>query len=154
MNYVLYNEQTGEIQISGVCHDEDFELQLRDGLSLMKGFGAYETHYVSEGQIVAYTPEQVSAKASRPSSFHRWSNKTLSWKDSRTQEQIAMGQATEARAKRDKLLAESDWTDTLSAKSRLGDSLYQAWQDYRQALRDISSQPGFPANVIWPKPPQ
>ncbi|HWR42555.1 hypothetical protein [Sporomusa sp.] len=30
------------------------------------------------------------------------------------------------RRQRDKLLTESDWTDTLSAKSRLGDDLYNA----------------------------
>lgn len=42
------------------------------------------------------------------------------------------------RRKRNKLLLDSDWTDTLSAKSRLGDTLYNAWQSYRQALRDIT----------------
>ena len=35
------------------------------------------------------------------------------------------------------LLAASDWTDTLSAKTRLGDAKYDEWQVYRQALRDM-----------------
>ena len=60
---------------------------------------------------------------------------------------------TAARAKRDRLLAESDWTDTLSAKTRLGDALYNAWQDYRQILRDVPQQAGFPQNIAWPEPP-
>ena len=60
---------------------------------------------------------------------------------------------TVARSKRDRLLAESDWTDTLSAKTRLGDALYNAWQDYRQILRDVPQQPGFPWNIAWPEPP-
>jgi hypothetical protein len=51
------------------------------------------------------------------------------------------------------LLQESDWTDTVSAKTRLGDALYQAWQDYRQALRDITLQPDYPLEVIWPIAP-
>jgi hypothetical protein len=54
---------------------------------------------------------------------------------------------------RQKLLIDSDWTDTLSAKTRLGDVLYQAWQDYRQALRDITLQPDYPLEVIWPIAP-
>jgi hypothetical protein len=59
-----------------------------------------------------------------------------------------------AKNKRALLLADSDWTDTVSAKLRLGDALYLEWQTYRQALRDITSQSGYPFNVVWPTPPQ
>lgn len=55
--------------------------------------------------------------------------------------------------KRLHLLQESDWTDTVSAKTRLGDVLYEEWQTYRQSLRDIPNQEGFPLNVIWPVAP-
>lgn len=30
----------------------------------------------------------------------------------------------------------------------------QEWLDYRQALRDVPQQPGFPQNIIWPEKPQ
>ena len=30
----------------------------------------------------------------------------------------------------------------------------QAWLDYRQALRDIPTQAGFPINVVWPTKPE
>jgi len=30
----------------------------------------------------------------------------------------------------------------------------QAWIDYRQALRDIPSQAGFPTNIVWPTKPE
>ena len=56
--------------------------------------------------------------------------------------------------KRNLLLVESDWTDTLSSKARLGEDLYNAWQEYRQALRDITKQKGFPENVVWPTQPE
>jgi hypothetical protein len=59
-----------------------------------------------------------------------------------------------ARAQRDQLLVESDWTDTLSAKSRLGDALYAAWQVYRQSLRDLPQQTGFPLDIAWPTKPE
>lgn len=29
-----------------------------------------------------------------------------------------------------------------------------AWAEYRTALLDITDQPGFPHNVIWPNPPE
>ncbi len=54
---------------------------------------------------------------------------------------------------RKELLQESDWTDTVSAQTRLGDLLYQTWQDYRQALRDITLQANYPTDVIWPIAP-
>lgn len=58
----------------------------------------------------------------------------------------------EALKKRLDLLSASDWTDTASAPARMGD-LYQQWQTYRQSLRDITKQPGYPLNIIWAVPP-
>lgn len=60
----------------------------------------------------------------------------------------------QVRARRDSLLAASDWTDTLSAKLRLGDDAYNLWQEYRQALRDVPQQQGFPSSVLWPVQPE
>ena len=57
------------------------------------------------------------------------------------------------RKERDALLAESDWTDMVSAPGRLGETLYAAWQAYRQALRDVTSQAGFPNSITWPTKP-
>jgi hypothetical protein len=54
---------------------------------------------------------------------------------------------------RSQLLLDSDWTDTLSAKNRLGQTLYDQWQTYRQALRDITAQPGYPIDIVWPTLP-
>ena len=51
------------------------------------------------------------------------------------------------------LLQECDWTDTVSAQVRLG-SKYQEWQDYRQSLRDITNQSGYPTEVVWPTKPE
>lgn len=53
----------------------------------------------------------------------------------------------EIRAERDRLLAETDYLalsdNTMSA----------AMTTYRQALRDITGQAGFPYSVIWPTKP-
>lgn len=56
------------------------------------------------------------------------------------------------RKMRDRLLTASDWTDTLSAKTRLGEATYQAWQAYRQALRDVTMQ-ADPHSIVWPQQP-
>jgi hypothetical protein len=61
--------------------------------------------------------------------------------------------AAQARERRNRLLIESDWTDTFSASTRLGPTVFQAWMDYRQALRDVPSQPGFPSQIDWPAAP-
>lgn len=53
--------------------------------------------------------------------------------------------ATEARAQRNTLLSASDWTQVADAPVDQA-----AWATYRQALRDITAQAGFPATINWP----
>ena len=57
-------------------------------------------------------------------------------------------QAKNVRQTRNDKLKECDWT-------QLADSTAdkQAWAAYRQALRDVPSQSGFPWNVSWPTAP-
>lgn len=56
------------------------------------------------------------------------------------------------RMQRDALLYRSDWTQVPDAP--LTAEQVAAWATYRQALRDVTEQPGFPANVVWPVQPQ
>lgn len=55
----------------------------------------------------------------------------------------------EARQCRYELLVASDWTQVADAPVDQG-----AWATYRQALRDIPEQEGFPDNIQWPPEPQ
>lgn len=57
---------------------------------------------------------------------------------------------TEVSLKRNKLLAESDWTQLPDVPL----TTKQNWAAYRQALRDITTQSGYPTNVMWPEAPQ
>lgn len=59
--------------------------------------------------------------------------------------------ATEARAKRDKLLAATDKTQY--ADYPISPEKKAAYAEYRQALRDVPNQAGFPNNIIWPYKP-
>lgn len=56
-------------------------------------------------------------------------------------------QAVGVRAERNVRIAKCDWRvlpDVLNG---------EAWRVYRQALRDVPGQPGFPDNVVWPVAP-
>lgn len=57
--------------------------------------------------------------------------------------------AVTARATRDKLLAKTDWTQTRDVPQALSDK----WASYRQALRDVPLQSGFPQAIVWPTMP-
>jgi len=60
-------------------------------------------------------------------------------------------EAQRQRQQRDALLAASDWTQVPDAINAGANQ--DAWAAYRQRLRDISDQPGFPWTVAWPAAP-
>jgi len=53
----------------------------------------------------------------------------------------------DVRAERNRLLRESDWAALPDAPAG------EEWLAYRQALRDVPQQSGFPDSVDWPEPP-
>ena len=55
----------------------------------------------------------------------------------------------EVRGLRNSLLTASDWTQVIDAPVNQA-----AWATYRQALRDIPQQSGFPQTVVWPTQPE
>ena len=57
-------------------------------------------------------------------------------------------QAKSVREQRKTKLAESDWTQVADAPVDK-----TAWATYRQALRDVPSQAGFPWEITWPTQP-
>ena len=59
--------------------------------------------------------------------------------------------AKSVRTQRDAKLAETDWMVIKSAET--GVALATEWAAYRQALRDITGQEGFPNEVTWPVEP-
>lgn len=59
--------------------------------------------------------------------------------------------AAVARAERDARLAACDWTQLPDAP--LDNAQRAAWAEYRQGLRDVPRQAGFPGAVEWPHAP-
>lgn len=62
--------------------------------------------------------------------------------------------AKSVRAKRDELLAESDNEMLVDRIEHDSDEYIAAIKTYRQALRDIPSQKGFPWDIIFPEKPK
>ena len=57
-------------------------------------------------------------------------------------------QAKSVRATRGEKLADSDWTQVADAPVDKA-----VWATYRQALRDVTAQSGFPWTITWPDAP-
>jgi endonuclease/exonuclease/phosphatase family metal-dependent hydrolase len=79
----------------------------------------------------------------------RWTQ-TFTVRDMTTDEvqQRDAGQAAQVRSERNALLAASDWTQVADSTADKA-----AWATYRQALRDVTEQSGFPWTIEWPEQP-
>jgi hypothetical protein len=56
--------------------------------------------------------------------------------------------AAKVRKERDEKLAATDWRASVDL------TLSTEWANYRQALRDVPSQAGFPNTITWPSEPE
>lgn len=85
-----------------------------------------------DGVLTDMTAEEIAARQAEETAWTNGANDRA---------------ASEAREKRNSLLAETDYlalSDT---------TLSSDMSAYRQALRDITSQAGFPTDVTWPTKP-
>lgn len=72
----------------------------------------------------------------------------------KTAEEVAAdtaSKAMQARAKRDEILKRSDWMVIRAQET--GTTIDAEWATYRQALRDVTEQDGFPLTIEWPIDP-
>lgn len=91
---------------------------------------------VVDGAVVWLSPQ--------PTPAHTFNYTTKTWE---LNEGLAWQQA---RARRDELLARSDWV-ALRAADR-GEPVPSEWLAYRQALRDVTEQ-ADPLAIVWPVAP-
>lgn len=90
--------------------------------------------------------EGIPSQADNGIYYQKWLKIAMS-DEERSEADIARAEA--ARHERDFYLSFSDWT-------QLPDATVDAstWQVYRQSLRDVPSQSGFPWEVSWPQRPE
>lgn len=135
MKYTVY-VSSGKIVRLLDC--DNIEQQLADGEAYLEDWFTDTEYYVAQGQAV-----QIPLK---PSEYCVFDYTTKQWVQ---QESLAI---VDVLPKRQRLLYSSDWTQIPNGP--LTSEQQQAWADYRQQLRDITSQSGYPFNVVWPIPPQ
>ena len=86
-----------------------------------------------------------------PNAGFQFNVNSKTWVDVRTEQQKYDEAAQPIIQTRNQLLSISDWTQI--PNNPLTTDQQTAWATYRQELRDITAQSGYPFNVIWPTPP-
>lgn len=131
-SFIVYTLK-GEILRTGQCQDSDLFLQ---GEYVIEGMANDATQYIENGQIIDMPP--------KPDVETFFDYESKEWVLNPISQEFVVKQ------KRNSLLAESDWTQLPDVPLETK----QAWVTYRQALRDITTQEGYPFNVIWPTKPE
>jgi len=149
--YIRYEIATGEIDCCGISSTDVLPFDIPIGYASLEGLGANQTNYVANNIIVNYTAEQQTTKANKPTYSCSWNNTTFVWDDTRTIEEQNSDAQELAIATRDALLSQTDWIVIRAVDQ--GTSIPTDWQAYRQALRDITNQSGYPTNIVWPVAP-
>jgi len=139
MKFAIYN-QLGQILRTVECPKNILEYQIHSnesGIEIDESI-SWDTHYIVNN-VVFLLPE-------KPNQFCKFDYQNKIWIND-SEKAI-----NEINLTRLVLLQKSDWTQVPNGP--LTAEQQQAWAVYRQELRDITSQSGYPFNVIWPTPPQ
>lgn len=138
--YTIYRTDSGEILFTGnASSKEEIIKNLHDGQSYILELSK-ENQYVEDGFLVSM-PQ-------KPDGEYRFDYDKKAW----------VFNENLARAKvlyqRDQLLRDGPdrinplWWSTMTSEQQ------NTWVNYRQALLDITQQPGYPAEVTWPVKPE
>lgn len=135
MIYTIYDSTTG--QILRVVNTNEIESQVGQGESFIEGEFDDVTYYIENDAAVEIPPQ--------PSQYSTFDFATKQWvlTPDRAMSDVAI--------KRNKLLFSSDWTQI--PNNPLTSQQQADWATYRQQLRDVTSQSGYPYNVVWPVAP-
>lgn len=115
------------------------------------GFAPLQGIFTSSSRVDMDTMNVVSCLPDKPQDTdyftYVWSDEAGGWVSVPTEANLS----NQARARRDALLSESDWTQLQDAP--LTEQELQAWREYRQHLRDVPEREGFPQDFEWPTAP-
>lgn len=142
MNYTIY---IANGQILRTVSTSDIQSQIGSGELFIEG-SYIDTKYM----IINEVPQLIPQNTGKDYYVFDFDSKT--WVDPLTPDQRYIVEANNCNLQRNKLLYESDWTQIPNGP--LSVQKQQEWADYRQQLRDITSQPGYPFNVVWPTKPE
>ena len=125
----------GQIVSCGICKNEDFLLQ---GENVIEGIANPILQYI-ENNVITDIPLKPDGAYVFDYDAKQWVRNTLE-------------QESLIKAKRNALLQSSDWTQL--PNNPLTVEKQNQWAEYRQQLRDVTIQSGYPFNVVWPIQPE
>lgn len=148
MNIIsIYRLSTGQYQRSvGTQSEEMLWAQVKEGEKGFLNLNNPSAYYLDVDGV-----SLVSIPA-KPNEYDIFDYETKQWVDPRTPEQQYQDAVDIVIPQRNELLYQSDWTQI--PNNPLTAEKQQEWAAYRQELRDITMQSGYPFTVIWPTPPQ
>lgn len=145
--YIAYNTITGEISSNVVAENADTLSPIADNFTYLEVPEPVDNgKYYLDPQSL-----QPVAYPDKPDPSYTWNGATKTWEDLRTQEQKSIVANIKAKQERDKLLTSTDWVVIKALEQ--GTPVSESWSTYRQQLRDITLQPGYPLTITWPTPP-
>ncbi len=127
----------GQIIQIGTCPKDQLIFQTVPDCSIIEGSARIGLDWVVAGEIHPLPP--------KPSTHHVFDYEARAWIDPRTE----ASEWIVVRNERDQRIAETDWTQYQDTNP----ALKVHWAPYRQALRDITTQPD-PFNIVWPEQPK
>ena len=136
MKYTIYNTTLGNI-VRRVSINGNINDQLKSGESYIEGDYDDSKYYINNDEVIPITPS--------PGLYYTFDWNTKTWILNYS---VA---ANDVKTKRNNILYSSDWTQI--PNNPLTTEKQQEWATYRQQLRDVTAQPGYPYNVVWPTPP-
>lgn len=139
MIHYAYYTNTGRYVQSGTAVSEVSEYDIPSGCYVYYG----EVDVGSQYHNLA--TDEPADKGTPPADGYMFDYTTKSWVPNTSYLDA------KARYERGQLLQDSDWTQI--PNSPLTTAQQTAWATYRQALRDIPAQSGYPVNITWPIAP-
>lgn len=137
MNIYVFDESGRCTSRAKFASSEDAEKYIK-----LNSFQLFKlSHDDKHIDTVYFDGENIVDIPAAPNAFSIFDYSTLSWKTTNTALIVS---------ERTRLLAASDWTQMpdvdIPTKAE--------WAIYRQSLRDLTQQAGFPTDIVWPTPPQ
>ena len=112
---------------------------------------SFDAEVVFEGPQAQPTRYQVAYRNGVELVDGKWYTKySVSDMTAEAKTALDASQAKSMRNQRDRLIAETDWTQGKD----IADSVSAKYTTYRQALRNVPTQSGFPWTVQWPTKPE
>jgi hypothetical protein len=139
--------ETGQVmfesEFRSLFPDTSFPQQLSE--QSLNDFGA---DVVFEGPQATPTRYQIAFRDGVEEIDGQWFTKySVADMEQQAADALDNQQKAAIREERNKRLAETDW------RFRSDMTPSQAWKDYCQSLRDVTTQEGFPWDIQWPEKP-